>query len=81
MLKNGIDPIEIRRKLKISGYRESTQDEIDSALIYRVIVELDRLSRGWPFGSQQYARDREVYNELYPYVLRGFKEIRLHGKI
>lgn len=70
MLKEGMSPNDIQKKLKISGYKERTQDDIDSSLIYRVIVEIDRVSRGWPYGSQQYSRDREIYNLLSFYVLK-----------
>lgn len=44
---------------------ENTQDDIDSALIYRVLVELDRKARGWNYGQDQY---KDSKHEAYRYL-------------
>ncbi len=52
------------------GYSESTQDELDSVLIYRVIEELDRKSRGWKYGGSLYSnKRRSLYKHLSENVI------------
>lgn len=69
LLSLGYMPNKIRKSIKIKSYKEYTQDQIDSALIYRIIVEIDRRNRGWPWGIAQYniystKMDRTLYYRL-----------------
>lgn len=59
----GMDPETIRKTIQIP-FDEKTQDDIDSILIYRVLVELERYSMGWNYDTW----DKELYSYLYQYV-------------
>ncbi len=59
----GMDPETIRKTIQIP-FNEKTQDDIDSILIYRVLVELERYSMGWNYDTW----DKELYSYLYQYV-------------
>jgi len=60
--KAGYHPNNILQQLnKIpTGYMSYTQNDLDSLLIYRIIVELDRITRGWDYETY----DKELYNYL-----------------
>lgn len=55
----GYDPRKIKSLIKIQ-IDENSQDDIDSAMIYRILVELDRYSRGWDIDTY----DKELYERL-----------------
>lgn len=58
-----MDPELIRKSISVP-FDESTQDDIDSMLIYRILVELDRYYRGWNYDTW----DKELYEFLSQYV-------------
>ena len=54
-------PVEIYRLIKPTvSFSESGQDQLDSLLIYRTLVEIDRADRGWSYNN----RDKELYKWL-----------------
>lgn len=57
--RQGIAPNKIRKLIKID-ITEENQDDIDSALIYRILVELDRYYRGWDINTY----DKELHKNL-----------------
>lgn len=44
----GVSPYKMKFDIK---YRERTPDDIDSVLLYRIIIDIDRQARGWPWGQ------------------------------
>lgn len=68
LLNKGYNPESIRKHIRV-GYREEDQDDIDSLLIYRVIIELERISLGWKYQTW----DFELYNHLSDFV-DGYNE-------
>ena len=62
--KCGMTPNQIRNQFKLN-WREQTRDDVRSAIIYRVIVELERQSRG-----QSYLN---YHVELYNYLKENVK--------
>lgn len=60
------------RKVMVSRapvWLENTQDDIDSTLIYRVLVELDRKARGWKYGQEQYKDGKhDPYRHLKQFI-------------
>lgn len=65
------DPNKLRKVVNsnLPPFEENTQDQIDSALIYRVIEELDRKCRNWPYGADLYNhRKRALYRHLSQFV-------------
>lgn len=68
-LKKGISP----EKMKIwVDYKEKTPDELDSLLIYRWLVEVDRCKRGWKWRTW----DADLYPRLKKAVSRYPKNPR-----
>lgn len=65
MHRKGYSPKYIKKHLKLGKYIEEDQDDIDSALIYRVIEEVDRYTRGWKYGLSLYTAKKE---HLYTYL-------------
>lgn len=59
LVAKGYTPDKINSIIKIS-FKENTADELDSALIYRMLVELDRSTRGWNYNLQ----NEELYKWL-----------------
>ena len=58
-VKKGVNLNKISNRIKIE-YKEETSDELDSILIYRILVELDRIDRGWEYETW----DHELYDRL-----------------
>jgi len=58
-IKKGYKKDNIAKRV-IVCYKEESIDDVDSLLIYRVLVELDRAARGWREGSS----DTELYERL-----------------
>ncbi len=49
MLKAGIRPLQIKKALErqLNGKKDHTYNEIESFMVYRVLIEEDRYFRGW----------------------------------
>lgn len=60
---NGVSPNKMRKILKVN-YSENTQDEVTSLMIYRVLVELDRYSRGWSVDVYE----KDLYSYLCQFI-------------
>ena len=57
--KNGMTSDQFRKIAKIP-FKEATEDDLDSILLYRIINEMDRMQRGWFYKSWS----RGVYRRL-----------------
>ncbi len=59
LVRSGVNVNRIASKIKVP-YESTTEDDVDSMLIYRVLIEMDRHVRGWKEGSQR----RDLYEHL-----------------
>ncbi len=65
------DPEKLRKamKSKMPAWEENTLDDISSALIYRILEELDRKSRGWKYGHELYSENKHaLYRHLDQFI-------------
>lgn len=61
--KTGMNSNKIIYSIKVP-FKEETQDDLDSMLVYRVIVEVERYSLGWKYDTW----DTKLYEHLKKYI-------------
>lgn len=52
LLRKGVAKDKIASRIRLE-YVSNTEDDVDSMLIYRVLIEMDRAARGWKEGANR----------------------------